>query len=542
MTNDIALIAISLVSVAIAALGVVVFINNKRSVTNKTFLVFSLLTIIYATFNYLSNQIGWDALYILWFLRFTIFFAVWHAFAIFYLFLIFPKESYRAKKSYKYLLFPLIALVAVLTLTPYIFRGVEHLPSSTQVAKAAHGPAIPIFGLVTFGLVIAAIRELFQKAHGAVGIERTRYKLIFLGTVITFSLILTFNLILPTMYEIVTFIPFAPLFFFPFIIFTSYAIIKYRLLDVKVIATELLTFALWILLLIQLLAAQNARDVAFGAILFMGSLALGALLIRSVLREVKLRERMERLAIDLEIANADLKRLDEAKSDFISIASHQLRTPLSIIKGYISMMREGSFGKIDKKVIDPLEKVYISNERLITLVNDLLDLSRMERGRMQYDMKPIHLFEIIDPAVIDFQIVAKNRNIKLIWEKNFKDDVISGDINKLRQIALNLVDNAFKYTPSGKVVVKLAQEGGAIRFSVTDTGPGLSAEESRKLFQKFVRGKEPRATHVEGLGLGLYVAKLIAEAHGGSIGVTSPGKGKGSTFFMLLPLVEKKVL
>jgi signal transduction histidine kinase len=273
---------------------------------------------------------------------------------------------------------------------------------------------------------------------------------------------------------------------------------------------------------------------------FIGSLALGILLIRSVLQEVKLRERMEKLAVDLEVANADLKRLDEAKSDFISIASHQLRTPLSIIKGYISMMREGTFGQLADRVRDPLEKVYVSNERLINLVNDLLDLSRMERGRMQFDMKAMHLNDIVEPMVTDFQIVAKNKKMELIWQKDFKSDAISGDTNKIRQIILNLIDNAFKYTPSGSVTVRLAQEGDAIRFTVTDTGPGLSEEESRKLFQKFVRGKEQKAAHTEGLGLGLYVAKLIAEAHGGSIGATSPGKGKGSTFFLLLPLEQKK--
>ncbi|MEK7630938.1 MAG: ATP-binding protein [Patescibacteria group bacterium] len=541
MASNFNLVAISLVSIAIAILGIVVFVNNRKSITNRIFLLFTLLTIVYATFNFMSNQDGWSSLYILWFLRLTLFFAVWHAFSIFYLFLVFPNEAQKIPPIYKYIFWPITIIAAGLTLTPYVFEGLEHLPSIDQVAKGVQGPAFPVFGFVSLGLVLAALVVLFKKARRAVGLERTQYKLIFFGTVITFSLVLTFNLILPTVYEILVFIPFVPLFFFPFIIFTSYAIIKYRLLDVKVIATELLTFALWVLLLVRLLAARDAYDVVLGSILFTGSLALGILLIRSVLQEVKLRERMEKLAVDLEVANADLKRLDEAKSDFISIASHQLRTPLSIIKGYISMMREGTYGKLETKIHDPLEKVYVSNERLITLVNDLLDLSRMERGRMQFDMKPVHLNEILDPIVTDFQIVAKNKKMKLVWEKDFKTDAMSGDSNKLRQVALNLVDNAFKYTPSGTVVVKLVQEGDAIRFSVTDTGPGLSLEESRKLFQKFVRGKEQKATHTEGLGLGLYVAKLIAEAHGGSIGATSPGKGKGSTFFMLLPLdIEKK--
>ena len=532
------MIAISLVSTAIAILGVVVFVNNKKSSTNRAFLLFTLLTILYAAFNFMSNQAGFAPPRILLFLRLTIFFAVWHAFSIFYLFSIFPKKTYTAPLLYRWILWPLTIATAILTMTPYMFGGIEHMPSTDHVAKAIHGPALPVFGIVSIGFVFAAIIMLFKKTRLATGVERAQYKLVFLGTVITFSFVLVFNLILPTMYNILVLIPFAPLFFFPFIILTAYAIIKYRLLDIKTIATELLIFALWILLLVRLLAARDIYDVAVGAVLLVGSLVLGILLIRSVLREVKTREKMEKLALDLEIANIDLKSLDEAKSDFISIASHQLRTPLSIIKGYISMMREGTYGKLETKIHDPLEKVYISNERLIALVNDLLDLSRMERGRMQFDMKPTRLFEIVSSIVSDFQIVARNKKIKLTLEKYFIDDLIIGDANKLHQVMLNLVDNAFKYTNSGDVSVKITQEDNLIRFSVTDTGPGLSSEESRKLFGKFVRGKEQSAIHTEGLGLGLYVAKLIAEAHGGSIGATSPGKGKGSTFFMLLPLVR----
>jgi len=525
---------------AIGILGVVIYLNNRQSVTNRTFLWLATIDIVYAVTNYLSYQYQ-DADIILWLLRFVLFSSILYSFVLFHLLYVFPEERKALPAWYKYILVPVVCGVLLLTLSPLVFVKIESIAPIGQVSNPVRGVGMAAFGVLLSYLVFGGIVLLAKKARAAVGIARSQISFVLLGTCITYLLLVLFNFILPVVFNNLLFIPFAPAYTLPFIVLTAYAIIKYRFLDVKVIATELLTFALWILLLIRLLAARDTGDVVLGTILFIGSLALGILLIRSVLQEVKLRERMEKLAVDLEVANADLKRLDEAKSDFISIASHQLRTPLSIIKGYISMMREGTYGKLETKIHDPLEKVYVSNERLITLVNDLLDLSRMERGRMQFDMKPVHLNEILDPIVTDFQIVAKNKKMELVWEKDFKTDAMSGDSNKLRQVALNLVDNAFKYTPSGTVVVKLVQEGDAIRFSVTDTGPGLSDEESRKLFQKFVRGKEQKATHTEGLGLGLYVAKLIAEAHGGSIGATSPGKGKGSTFFMLLPLeVEKK--
>ena len=273
---------------------------------------------------------------------------------------------------------------------------------------------------------------------------------------------------------------------------------------------------------------------------FIATVVLGIFLIRSVLQEVHTREKMSQLALDLELTNQELKRLDEAKSDFISIASHQLRTPLSIIKGYISMMREGTYGKLTPKIVDPLHKVYVSNERLINLVSDLLDLSRMERGKMQYEFLPIRLGEVAEGIVLDFEKVAKDKGLAFEWNRGQVNDLIKGDAGKLRQIVLNLVDNAIKYTQAGSISVALeAVAGNKVRFLVTDSGPGLTHEEAHALFQKFSRGQEESKSHTEGLGLGLYVAKLIASAHGGELNVTSPGKGKGSTFSLTLPIYSE---
>ena len=367
--------------------------------------------------------------------------------------------------------------------------------------------------------------------------EMRQHLLIFIGTTVTYTLIIIFNFVLPVIFDNLAYIPLAPLFTIPFISLTAYAIVKLHLFNIKVIATELLTFVLWFALLLRLTTSQGTGDTIISSLVLIAAVAFGILLIKSVLHEVALREQMTKLALDLELANKDLERLDQAKSDFISIASHQLRTPLSIIKGYISMIQEGSFGKLTKQLADPLHKVYVSNERLINLVSDLLDLSRMERGKMQYDFKPVHFSEIVESFIGDFDVVAKSKKMKLEWKKEFTSDLVSADAGKVRQIVLNLIDNAFKYTTTGGVTVALTQKDHTICFSVTDTGPGLTLEESHALFQKFARGKEEGRAHTEGLGLGLYVAKLIAEAHGGSLGVSSPGKGKGSTFALTIPLL-----
>jgi signal transduction histidine kinase len=201
------------------------------------------------------------------------------------------------------------------------------------------------------------------------------------------------------------------------------------------------------------------------------------------------------------------------------------------------MMQEGSFGRITKKIAEPLQRVYLSNERLIKLVNDLLDLSRMEGGRMRYDMKPARFSFLITSVTEEFQQIAQSKGIALHFKKESGDPPARFDEEKMRQVVFNLVDNAVRYTPrGGSITVTLTLNPYHLLFSVADTGIGLGKQEINGLFQKFVRNREVARIHTEGVGLGLYVARRIVEDHGGRIWAESAGKGKGSTFFVELPM------
>ena len=514
-------------------LGLVVYINDRKSLTSQ---IFGALNIILA-FYLISNILGTlrtEYEEKLFWVRLVMVSAVLLGTIFHYFIRVFPARSLKLS-IFEKIFSPAVTIAVVfLSLTQYVFSGliiVDPAGVPTPIIK----PGIFIFGIVVFTYTLSGIYLLIRKFINSEGLVKNQIRFLLIGTIGMFGAFLLLNFVAVVALETTFFINFTPLYISIFIIFAAYAILKHHLFNVKVVATELLTFALWILLLIRLLAARDTYDIIIGVILFTGALALGILLIRSVLQEVKIREQVQKLAIDLDLANHDLKRLDEAKTDFISIASHQLRTPLSIIKGYISMIQEGTFGKVEEKLADPLHKVYVSNERLINLVSDLLDLSRMERGKMQFEFAPIRLGDVVETLVNDFKIVAKSKKMRFEWKRGEANDLIQGDFNKLRQIILNFIDNAFKYTPSGTVTVSLEEEGGNIKLLVSDTGPGLTQEEEHALFQKFSRGKEQGRVHTEGLGLGLYVAKLIAEAHGGSLGVSSPGKGKGSTFYLTIP-------
>ncbi len=253
---------------------------------------------------------------------------------------------------------------------------------------------------------------------------------------------------------------------------------------------------------------------------------------------VKLEAEVTKKTAELQKANDELRQLDRAKSEFISIASHQLRTPLTVIKGYISMMQEGSFGKVPPKILENLTKVYASNERLIGLVENLLDISRIESGRQQYEWSKIHLEDLAQTVVENLKQNAKERNLKLILHKlKKKTPEVIVDANKLHEVMMNFVDNALKYTPEGSVDVHVLPEPkGMVTFSVKDTGKGITPDMKDLLFRKFSRGKDSFKLHTEGVGLGLYVAKMLIDQHGGKIWADSEGEGKGSTFSFSIPV------
>jgi signal transduction histidine kinase len=248
----------------------------------------------------------------------------------------------------------------------------------------------------------------------------------------------------------------------------------------------------------------------------------GYLLIRGVFREIKRREEVEKIS--------------KAKTEFLSIASHQLRTPLSIIKGYLSMILEGSYGELPEKVKKPMENVFVSNERLIRLVNDILNVTKIETGEMEMNLEKTDLREIIKEVISELSLKAKEKNLYLEFEEPKEFPKVLLDSEKIRQVILNLVDNAIRYTQEGGVTVKLQIANGRLQIVVSDTGEGLTKEEKEKLFERFSRGTAGTKFWTEGAGLGLYVARRFVEMHNGKIWAESEGKGKGSTFYVELPI------
>ncbi len=258
-----------------------------------------------------------------------------------------------------------------------------------------------------------------------------------------------------------------------------------------------------------------------------------------VSRNIELYKQVQDSNKELGEANKHLQRLDQAKSEFVSITSHQLRTPMTGIMGYLSMILQGDFGKVPKEQNKILTELLEESQRMIRIINLFLNVSKIESGKMELNFEEVQIEGVVERVIDMVKQAADEKGLKLIYKKPIKLlPKVWGDKDKLGDIVLNFTDNAIKYTEKGTVTLITEVEGKFLHFAVKDTGRGLDPEEAKKLFTKFVRGFGIAQVNPDGSGLGLYVARRLTEAHKGEIWVGSDGVGKGSTFQVKIPLAN----
>lgn len=299
-------------------------------------------------------------------------------------------------------------------------------------------------------------------------------------------------------------------------------------------------FSVWLLIFLLLTSVFEKNTQGFAPWLFGGlfvGLTAAVIGVARVLHAEMIRhEGTSRLADSLKHDKKLLEELDLKKTEFLSLASHQLRTPLSIIKGYVELLSDGSYGKVSPKIKKVLRNVDITNERLIHLVDEFLCSTRMDQqGEPVYNMKRGSIQEIIAGVVAELKERAEERKIKLAWRPS-RLPTTKFDAEKIRHVIYNLLDNAIKYSDRGTVCVNTKITRGQILVEVTDQGIGFTPGESEHFFEKYYRSAKARDSRANGTGLGLYVCQRFAEGHNGTVGATSRGPGKGSTFWLSLPI------
>mgnify|MGYP001610883820 CR=1 FL=1 len=260
-------------------------------------------------------------------------------------------------------------------------------------------------------------------------------------------------------------------------------------------------------------------------------------LVTVALQKAEIYSSLVEATANLKVVNKRLKELDAVKTEFVSIASHQLRTPLAAIRGYVDLIKDGTYGQITPPQTEVVGKVHDSVEALIELVGQLLNVSRIESGKTNVEITTIDLASVCTEVSNFLGVKASERGLSLSCDDTRLPPVF-GDASKVREVMMNLVENALKYTDKGGVKIIYTEEPKFVRIDVVDTGFGLTKASIEKLFQKFSRA-EATAADYPGTGLGLYVCKRLVEAMGGEIWAESPGLGKGSSFCFRLPKAAK---
>lgn len=319
-----------------------------------------------------------------------------------------------------------------------------------------------------------------------------------------------------------------------FIAFLAYIIVKYKAFNLKLLATQALLVTLGLIMasLLVIRTVENVRIiVAFSLFVF---LFIAIQLTKSVKRVDEQKEQIEKQATDLQKANDRLKELDKQKSEFVSFATHQLRSPLTSMKGYASLILEGDYGQISPQLKEVIERVYDSTKTLTNVVDDYLNISRIELGTMKYVMGPLDFKQLVNAVMAELKPNIDKAGLKISLDAPQDSYMISADPDKFKQVIMNVIDNSVKYTKQGSINLSLEKKDGKVLFKETDTGIGMNPEIIPKLFDKFTRANNANEANIRGTGLGLYVAKQIVIAHNGRIWAESKGEGKGSQFYVEL--------
>ncbi len=325
-------------------------------------------------------------------------------------------------------------------------------------------------------------------------------------------------------------------------IFVVYGILKYNIFNFELFVAELLVFVILIQNLFSLILDETLLQFYIDLFTFALLLLLSIWLLYNIKQEHLAKDKLESQVKIAKQLNEHLREISKKKTEFLSIATHQLRAPLTVLKGQISLLYEGNYGALDKKQKKAVAKIQDSTKRLSDTIDDFLNAARIEQGRLRYNFQVLDIKSLLEDLYNELLPYAKENNLELSFGYDPGTEyIIYADKEKIRHVIFNLLENAIKYTREGYVKLSIKKtRHGALRISVKDSGVGINKEDLKTLFNKFIRAKNIYGVNVEGSGLGLYIAREIVYSHNGRIWAESKGEGKGSEFIIEFPEYHKK--
>lgn len=506
------------------------------AVISVTFSAWSLADIL------LWTQINTSVIMFIWSFWF-LFFAMMFALSLYFLYVFLNKKD--APFRYKLFFASLLSPILFLSATRYNLVGFD-LFGCSAIENPLMINAVYAFAAVVFlSVCVLGLRQILQVSGS--GISKGEVKLATAGValfLLSFSVATYIASIAnifnaePDTFAIEQYGYFGMT---VFIAFLTYIIVRYKAFNVKLIAAQALVFGLVILIASQFLFIRNPVNRVLNGVTLALSLSFGFLLVKSVKREIEAKELIQSQKDQLEKANARLRELDTQKNEFLSFASHQIRSPLAALKGYTSIILEGDLGPISNDLREVVKTIRTSANTLTNVVEDYLNITRIELGTMKYDLKLIDLKTLVSEVIAEQRpnIESKGLAFNVSIDQTLSYP-IKADLDKFKQVLMNVVDNSVKYTLKGSISISLERDPAKhiVRFKVVDTGVGIAPEVMPKLFRKFSRANNASEANIHGTGLGLFIAKEIVAAHSGKLWAESEGEGKGSAFIVEVPEVK----
>ncbi len=516
--TNVDLLWVGLAVAGAGTLGFSIYFANSRSMTSRAFLWLALVSIAWSLANFSSARVL-NPLTLIWLIRLVIFFASWLVFALLILALQFPSEELVIPRRTFFGLLIWTAVISLVTLTPLVF---ETVVSILPTVETRTGPGVFLFAVTVFGYIGTALWVLFKKTFWGEESVRQRTELILAGFAVSFIFLAIFEFIFPAFLNDPILVPYGGLFLLPFIATTAYAIMRYRIFNPRVALYGILTFVLATATFFDVLVSSSVSIVLYRSGELVLILVAGILLIRSMAREFELEE--------------ELKEINKRQETLIHFIGHEVKGFLTKAAGVFSMLDEGDFGPLPDGIKPVVAHALEDTRHGVTSVSDILKASNLKRGTVSYTKAPFDLKAALAEAVERARATAEQKGLKLSFTAGDGDFTVNGDRGEIVDHVLrNLIDNAVNYTIAGSVDVSLAREAGQCVFAVKDTGVGITDADKAKLFTEGGHGAESQKVNVNSTGYGLFIAKQVVDAHGGTISASSQGPGKGSTFTVTFP-------
>ncbi len=312
-----------------------------------------------------------------------------------------------------------------------------------------------------------------------------------------------------------------------FIVYVSILIVRFRALNLNLIASQMLVIALVVLIGSQFAFIRNTTSVVLAGVTLVLTSVVGIILIRSVNREIKQRERIELLAKDLEKSN-------QQQITLIHFITHQIKGFVTKSRNIFAGIREGDYGSVPESMAPMIEEGFRSDTKGVQTIQEILNAANIKSGKVTYTKESLDLKALLMIIITDLTPQAAKKSLAL--DSQLDSVSYTGDRLQLTNAFRNLIDNSIKYTPSGSVTTTLRQEGKVVHLEIRDTGVGISGDDMKNLFTEGGHGKNSQKINVESTGFGLYIVKNIIEAHGGKVWAESEGEGKGARFIVELPV------